>query len=251
MDRRCKSVPERNILAVVLFCSFAFLTISAHTVIAQEAGIRSVTVSGSGFLYVLPDMATVRFGIITVDESPEGARAGNARAATELMNAIRDLGIDDRKIRLDVLRLEADRVYDDGLRRFVEKGFRAVREVTVRLEKLDRIPELISTVVEKGANRIHGISYGLADQRDVELEALKLALKDAKKRAEVMVETLGASLGDVLRVSEQGITVPLPVLQFERMDLAQKSQASTPAPDAFASGEIKVSARVTLVYTIE
>jgi uncharacterized protein YggE len=219
--------------------------------VSAQTEVRSVTVSGTGILRVLPDMATVRFGVVTVDDNPENARAMNAQAAGESMNAIRSLGVEDRKMRLDVLRLEPNQVYDENLRRYVEKGFKAVREVSVILEDMDLLPALIASVVEKGANRIQGISYGLTSKRDEENKALKLAVEDARQRAYVMVKTLGSELGQVLRITEQGVDVPQPVLQFERANMAQKTMASDATPEAYSSGEIEIRASVILVFAIE
>lgn len=250
MIRPCKATCTHVIFAGIALSFAINLSVTAQDVRSGGADIRSVTVSGKGRLYVVPDLATVRFGIVTVDENAEVARTLNAEAASESMNVLRAMGIDERKIRLEALTLEPNRVMDEAVRRFVEKGFRAVREVSVILEDLDRLPELIAGVVQGGANRIQGISYGLKNRRDIELQALKLAMKDAQKRADVMVTTLGVHLGDVLRISEQGVVVPRPVLRMEK-SAGMNELSAAAMPDAFASGEMEIIANVTVVFAIK
>jgi len=249
-----KATVKHRLLQASIACtalSFAIhIPATAQAVDYGGTQVRSITVTGIGRLLVAPDMATVRFGVVTIDDNPEVARSLNAEAASEFMNAVRDMGIEDKKIRLEALRLEPNRVLDEATRRYIEKGFRSVRDVSVKLENLDLLPELIARVVESGANRIQGISYGLSDRRDMELQALKLAMKDAQKRADIMVTTIGAELGDVLRISEQGISVPEPVLRLEK-GAGLNEMATTAAPDAFASGEIEITANVTLVFAIK
>lgn len=226
------------------------LPLGSCTSYAQVTATRTVSVSGMGTVHVLPDQATVRFGVVSVHDDAEFARALNAKAAAKSMDSIKRLNVEERKIKLDVLRLEPNRVFDEQTRRTIEKGFRATREVSVELEDLDLLPQLIANVVGEGANRIQGITYGLQDQRKVELEAIELAIVDAKSRADVMVRTLDAKLGIILSIAEQGVSVPRPALLFERAISSDKMQSNAATPEAFASGEIEVTANVTLVFAI-
>ena len=239
----------RTIVTVFLITLVAALQ-AVPTATGQTAG-RTVTVFGTGVVHVLPDQVNVRFGIVTVDLDPEVARTDNARASAATMNAVRDLGIEERKIQVDALRIQPFREYDPQTRRNVDRGFQAVRDVSVQLIDLETLPTLIAEIVNRGANRIHGIAYELQDAEAAEHEALREALENAKTKASIMVEALGARLGVVLQIREQGTIAPQPqLLQFDT-SVANKSLALEDAnPDAYASGEIDVSAQVTVVFAI-
>jgi len=131
----------------------------------------------------------------------------------------------------------------------VGKGYEAVREVVVELEDLDRLPELIARVVQKGANRLNGITYDLKDRTTARNEALRRAVLNAREKAALMAETLGAELGMALRISEQGVSVPRPVFQVRGETALAKADAS-PTPEAYASGEIEVKASVQIVFEL-
>ena len=241
-----KRIHPRTILTFIMITVVTALA----PVLAQSGAVvgRNVTVSGNGIVHVVPDQATIRFGVVTIDLDPEQARIDNASLSAATMNSIRDLGIEERKIQVNVLRIQPYSEYDPELRRNVDKGFQAVREMRVVLNDIDLLPTLIARIVSEGANRINGITYGLQDESGPEQEALREALLDARQKATIMAETLDARLGTVLQISEQGIVRPQPIqIQFERA-LSMKDAGVEANPDAYASGEIEVTANVTVVF---
>lgn len=230
-----------------------FLITSASVAMAQEhPRERTISVTGEGVLRVVPDMATIRFGIVTRDKNPEEARTQNASAARIAMNAVRDLGIEERKIRLDVLRLQPAREYNQTTRRWEEVGFEATREIVVELDDLDDLPTLVTRVVQGGANRLNNISYGLQDRDLVRNRALQLAVENARDKANLMAATLDVQRGDVMQIHEQGISMP-PMVRREVMEEAalMMKDAAAPEPEAYAAGEIEVRANVHVVFELK
>ncbi len=206
-----------------------------------------VTVQGEGTVSVDPDQAQVRFGIATHHGDPEEARAQNAQASAKAMNRVRALGVPDADMKLETLRLQPRQEYDQENRRYVQVGFEAVREVLVTLKELDKLPTLIAEIVQGGANRLNGVTYDIADREGVRQEALRAAALNARAKAHLLTETLGAKLGAVLEINENGIQIPRSTYQLESM---ARSADAAPEPEAYASGQIEVVARVTVVFEI-
>ncbi len=221
--------------------------------IAQEnPADRTISVSGEGSVTAIPDIATVRFGIVSTAEDPEEARAGNAEAAAAALNSVRDLGVAEQKIKLESLRLRPAREYDRETRRYVEIGFEISRRLVVELDDLDRLPALIAQVVQKGANRLEGISYDLSDRESVRNEALREAVINARKKAELMAGALDTELGQVLRVGEQGIQFPRPLrTELQTADAGVPKTAAVPEPEAYAAGEMEIRANVSVTFALK
>lgn len=214
--------------------------------------VRTISVSGEGVVTVAPDQAILRFGVVTKHENPEEARARNAEASRDAMNAIRELGVEERHLRLETLRLEEEREYNQQTRQYVQIGFQAIRDIRVTLEDLDLLPTVVAKVVQQGANRLHGITYDLIEREAVRNEALRVAALNARKKAALLAEALGADLGQVLTINEQGVHVPRPEVALRQMNMSMRTAAdAAPEPDAYASGEIEVRANVTVVFAIE
>ena len=239
---------------VLAFCVL-FLTefLNSEKLMAQSFNTetRRITVSGEGTITAIPDMATVRFGVVVRNMDPEEARRINAETAREAMNAIRELGIAESKLSLQTLRLQQVREYDSQTRTQVDKGYEASRDLVVTVDNLDLLPKLVTQIVQKGANRLNGISYGLNERDSVKNDALVQAIISAKNKAELMTSALGVDVGHVLQISEQSFSMPTPVLQMESGPRAMMAKSdAAPEPDAFAAGEIEVKAVVQVVFEI-
>jgi len=227
---------------------------SSSPVAAQDTPgpSRTVTVQGEGTVTAAPDQATVRFGIVSEAETAEAARAQNARASKNAMNAVRDLGIADGKIQMQRLQLQPRREYNRQTRTYEEKGYEATRQVVVEMDRLEPLPTLVARVVQQGANRLDGIQYALSNREAVRNEALRAAAESARAKAQLLAETLGADLGGVLQINEQSFDFPQPVYRAQ-MEMAKAASAdqAAPEPDAYAAGEIEVSASVQVTFELQ
>lgn len=209
---------------------------------------RTISVSGEGTVSVEPDQATVRFGVVTQDDDAEVAREENAEVASRAMNTIRDLGIAERKIRMETLRLQPRREYNRETRSYDERGYEAVRQVVVEVDDLELLPTLVARIVQQGANRLDGISYGVADREAVRSEALAEAAQQAQAKAQLLAQTLGAQVGPPRQISEQSFDFPRPSFRVEAAAMAKSDAA--PEPDAYAAGEIEVTASVQVTFDL-
>lgn len=244
-----------SISHISLLLLLSILYIDVHNeLMAQTTNFqRLISVSGEGEVTTVPDMATVRFGIVTRDNDPEEARRINAATARDAMNAIREMGIAESKLRLQTLRLQPVREYDPQTRKQVDKGYEASRELVVLVEDLDQLPLMISQLVQKGANRLNGISYGLKESEKAKDLALSKAVMRAKQKASLMAASLDVEVGEVLQIQEQndGFTVPVVSADTRPQLMMAKSEAAAPEPEAYAAGEIIVKALVRVTFDIK
>ncbi|RMH62722.1 MAG: DUF541 domain-containing protein [Bacteroidetes bacterium] len=229
----------------------AFSLLLALPIMAQDTtSPRTITVSGEGIVRAEPDQAVVRFGVVTQAGDPETARQRNAEAAREAMNAVRALGVPERKLRLETLQLQPRREWDPDTRQWRDQGYEAVRQVVVELDDLERLPALVTEVVQKGANRLDGVSYRLQDEKQARNEALLQAVTEAREKAALMAGALGESLGRVRLINEQSFSVPRPMMRMAAEAVMMADKAA-PEPDAYAAGEIEVRATVQVVFELD
>jgi uncharacterized protein len=215
---------------------------------AQQAE-RTISVSGEGIVRVAPDRATVRFGIVTRAQDPESARRQNEQASRQAMNAVRALGVEERQIRLETLRLVPAREYDPQTRQWREVGFEVVRELSVELDDIDRLPEVVATVVQQGANRLSSVGYDIRDRTRARNAALTEAVANAREKAALLAGAAGAQLGPVLTIAEEAFDFPRPMFRAEMADVAM--QQTPVEPEAYAPGEIEVRARLQVVFRLQ
>ncbi|ACY48344.1 SIMPL domain-containing protein [Rhodothermus marinus] len=214
----------------------------------ETPAVPTITVQGEGVVRVQPDRATLRFAVVTRDLDPEQARRRNAEASRRALNAVRALGIDERKLHLEALTLHPMREYNPDLRRWEEKGYEVQRVLRVELDDLDRLPEVVARVVQQGANRLQGIQYDVSNREAVRLAALQAAVRNAREKARQMLAELNREVGDPIRITEQALEFPRPLW---RADVAAlRTAEAAPEPEAYAAGEIEVRARVEITFAI-
>jgi len=237
----------RSTIAVLVLLGSALAVVPAA---AQDHDRSTVTVSGEGTVTAEPDQAHVRFGVVTRAETAGEARTQNARAAKTAMNAVRGLDVPEEKLRMESLRLQPQYEYNDEENRRELVGYEATRQVVVELDRLDVLPQLVADVVEGGANQLDGIDYQLSNRSQVRNEALRKAAQTAEEKARLLAETLGGRLGDAHTISEQSFDRVRPQPRMARMEMASVGDAAEAEPDAYAAGEIEVSAQVQVTFNL-
>jgi uncharacterized protein YggE len=116
--------------------------------------------------------------------------------------------------------------------------------VRVKLRDIEKIGDVISAASGAGANEISGPSFTLSDDSDVRNDAIELAIADARKRAEVMAKAAGKTLGEIVSVSEAGVSVP-PVYY----DMGTRAAAEAAVP--IEPGQLDVTTSVTVVFELK
>jgi uncharacterized protein YggE len=121
-------------------------------------------------------------------------------------------------------------------------GFVATNIVTVRVRDLDAVGGVLDAVLGEGANTLNGLSFGVADDTALRDAARQAAVADAARKARVLAEAAGVTLGPVTEIVEGGgFGGPFP---SARMDMAM-AEAVPVAP-----GELSLQATVTMTWTI-
>lgn len=207
---------------------------------------RSVTTSGQASVRLAPDRAWVTVGIESRALKPQEAQKKAALAMQAVHQKLESLGIPKDAIRTVAFNLNADWDYTNNRR--VLRGYVVSNHIEVKVDALDRLADVLDQSIAAGANAIHGVRWDLQNRDRVERDALRQAVDDAKQRAEVAVAAAGATLGPVLRISEQRYEArPMP----RDMMMASLKAGEAEAPETpISPGEIEVRATVTVSFSI-
>ena len=214
---------------------------AAHAADAQPP--RSITVQGTGSASARPDLAVARAGIENRAATPNDALAANTKVMNSLMTVFKRFSIAERDI--ETTGFNVNPVYAQPASRGAMEieGYQVSNQVSVRVRDIAKLGELLSALVEAGANRLHGVSFEIADADKLHNEARRAAVEDARHRAELYAAAAGVKIKRVLSIAESGSPAPVPF-----MARAMKAGAES-VP--IAGGEQSVGAGVSVVYEIE
>ena len=227
--------------ALALVLGLTALTSSAQSPAAPSAPV--VVTTGEGIVKRAPDRAWVTVAAESRAKTPQDAQKQNATAMSSVLQKLKGAGIPDEAIQTSAYDLQPEYDYNDG--RQTLRGYVARNSLDVRVDALPKLGEIIDLAVGSGATRISGIRFDLKDRSAVEREALRLAVADARGRAEAAAAGADMKLGAILRIEEQGavVTPPRPMMAM-RAEAAQ--QATTPV----APGELEIRASVTVTSAL-
>lgn len=240
--RRFLKRPAALLISLAVLALFAFAISNLDRQAAaqtdepatQETGSeakRVITVQGHGEVTARPDQATVRLGVQTEAESADEALSQNNVRMQEVISATIEAGVAEDDIQTQGLRLNPvyTRGDDDGGERTLT-GFEAQNSVSITVRNLESLGELLDTTVEAGANTIEGIRFQVEDAQALRAEAREEAMNDAIDKAEQLTELAGAELGEVLTISETGVTPPPRPVALEAEAAAGAAQAVPVSP---------------------
>ncbi|SIS99979.1 hypothetical protein SAMN05421759_10966 [Roseivivax lentus] len=206
--------------------------------------VARLSVTGRGEAVAVPDMATIRLGVVAQEDTAAAALDATSEVAARIIARLESFEIAARDVQTSGLSLQP--VYtrydrDNGKPPEIT-GFRASNQVTVRVRDLDVLGDVLGAVTGDGANSLDGLSFGVSDEAPLLDAARRAAVADARAKAELYAEAAGVSLGRVLSIGEQGGGVPMP------MPMAEMRMAADSVP--IAQGETGYSAQVSVVYEI-
>jgi len=210
----------------------------------MAAGSGAVlTVSGTGQIGAVPDMATVTLGVEVEAPDARGALQLNSARMTEIFAALAAADIAAKDIQTSQLSLYPQRdstgTNQSGALKIT--GFVATNQITVTVRALTHLGAVLDTLTNSGANRIQGISFDLADEQPVLDAARRAAVADAMRKAYLYATAAGLPLGAILSINEGG-SAPMPT-QF-------LSRVAMEAPMPVAEGELTLSATVTIRFAL-
>ena len=210
-----------------------------------------LSVSGTGVVSVKPDRAVIQMAILTEAPTAEKASAQNADSFNVLLKALLDEGIPRDNI--ETVQYTIYPNYDYNAKIPYILGYRAYHVISVtvvptQVADLGKLTgKIIDVAVAAGVNQINSIQFTVSDDKikDLRNDALKEAVLDARKKADVMVAALGVHILAVQQASESSY-LPSPVYYRDAAPVAAGAKAST----ELVPGELNITASVSIVYEI-
>jgi hypothetical protein len=224
----------------------------AETAIAQAGtAMNTITVSASGSVKVDPDIAYVNAAVETKGATAAEAQKANAEKFAAVEKVLYEqFGLGKQDVQTTGFYVQPEYTYTEKDGRKLT-GYTAVHSVRIGYRKLTEIGKLLDALSAAGANRVDGVQFGTEKSDQYELEALKNAMKNADAKANVLAASAKRQVKGVLNIVQGGSSTP-PVLymneaQVKVMDSAAASSAAT----SVQTGQIEISASVTVQYQMQ
>lgn len=205
-----------------------------------------VVVSGEGLVQAVPDRAWITISAESRASNPREAQKRNTEAMTPVLAKLKSAGIPADAIRTIAYDVQYEWEFVNNRR--VGKGYVARNTVDVRVDNIDRVGEYLEIAATSGATSLGGIRFDFKDRAKLEREALRLAVADARAKADAAALGAGRVIDRIIKVEESGGFRPIPVDRvMMRAEVGQAADASFAPPISAGQTEIRAQVTVTAV----
>jgi uncharacterized protein YggE len=236
----------------------------------SDQGFNSITLSGHGEVFAVPDIATIYFSVESSKPTQGGASDEVNTKTKNILDFLKSSGVVEKDIKTENYSSypkysnPAPCVYSGSEIGYPNSpsmmypcpssteskiiGYVVSQSVTVKIRKVDDSSKIIDGINKIGVTNMSGPNLTIDDEDALKAEAKKLAIDDAKAKAKVLAKDLDVRLGKIMSFSDNG-DYPMPYYGGVMMG-ASYDQSVKSAPAEIPKGENTITADVMITYEI-
>lgn len=246
-------------LLVLLFVGSLFLAMKAineskaYKFIGKSPSEQaSVTVTGEGEAFAIPDIATFSFSMTATNKEVLSAQQEVTRKIDAALAFLRENGVAEKDIKTSSYDIYPKYEYNQIVcirtpcptQKQELVGYEVTQAILVKVRDTKKAGTLLGGLGTVGVTNVSGLNFSLDDKDAKQREARGLAIKDAEEKAKQLARDLGVHLGAIRNFSESG-AIPY-YARFAEM----KADGGALAVPEIPAGETKITSQVTITYEI-
>ena len=202
---------------------------------------HTITVSASGKVSLVPDVARLNLGVTITRPTVKAARAAAASAMTNIIATVKAEGVAENDIQTVGLSL-----YPQYARGSSTKivGYTIGNQVQITVRDLDSAGDVVDAAMARGVTEMNGISFEVSDPARAQNDARVSAIAAAEASARAMAAAAHVTLGPVVAISD---ATPYTPIAYPYARAAALSDLATP----IQAGTQDVTVTVTVVFEVD
>jgi len=231
----------------ILIASLSLSACAPTTVVANtQPTQRLLNVTGSGSVYLKPDVAYINIGVHTELATAAEAVAENSGQTGKVIEALKKFGLKDADIRTAYFSIYPSVQYNPQTNERTGMMYVVDNSVYVTVRDIEKLGDLLDATLSAGANSVNSIQFDVEDKSEAMKEARDAAVKDAEVQATELAAAAGITLGDLQRLDFYS-TVPSEVFPGYGKGGGGAEAAAVP----IQTGQLTVTATVSMSYEIK
>jgi uncharacterized protein YggE len=205
----------------------------------------TIVTTGEAIVRRVPDQAWVTAAVESRAKTPGDAQRQNAAAMAAVQQRLIGSGVPKANLRTLGYTVQQEIDYVNGRR--VPREYVARNALEVRLDDVSATGDVLDAAIQAGATSIAGVRFDLKDRAGAEREALRLAVVDARARADALAAGAGQTIDRVLRIVDTRQSfAPAP----RPMAMARAVADSADSTPAIEPGVVEIHAQAQLTVAI-
>lgn len=204
-------------------------------------------ISAEGRTTRVPDIATIRAGVVSQGATAAAALSDNAQRMARVLAAVKRAGVADRDLQTATVQLQPQYRYGENVPPTIT-GYQATNTLSVRFRDIAKSGNVLDALVAQGANQIDGPNLSI-DRPDAALdEARTDAVRRAQARAELYAKAAGMRVTRIVSITESGADAGGPERPMMIRAMAARSDAMEKT--SIAPGERDVTVNVSVRFLL-
>jgi len=225
---------------IILFTAFS--TMSQAQEFIKPMPLISVT--GEGKIKVVPDQAFISVSVETKGNNATDVKKQNDIAVEKVIQFIKKSKLPKEDVQTKRVSLNPQYDYDKKKYNYI-----ATQTIEILMKDLNLYDGVMEGLVDSGINRINTVEFRSSKLEIHQAEARKLAMRDAKAKADDYVSVLGQKAGKAFTINDNTqVDYPRPMMYAMASDKAEAGGASK---ETLAIGEINITANVSVSFILE
>lgn len=179
------------LLAFTLFLSF-FLNASAQS----DTENSQISVSATGVSYVTADLIQFQVNITQFNEDARKAFETHKEQEKYLTELLLEEGVADSSITANPISISHINRYNNN----GEKGYETQQQIMILLDDVSQFESMQIKLIENGFTNFSG-SFSAKNLGKAGDEALKKAVEEARRKAELLADAAGKEIVDVITIN--------------------------------------------------
>lgn len=229
----------------VLFIALILTLTAAVSAMAES----TITVNGTGEIRISADTAVISLGVNARDKDVLKAQQKVNESIAAIRTALIGQGVKEENINTEFINIYAAYDYQNGEEMLA--AYNASSTLAIKVTDMESVGTLIDSAFAAGANTLNGISFSASDTEEAESEAMRKAVEDAQKKAEVLAQASGLKITGILTINEGGVynyENSIGNVNAMRMDTAE---AKEDAGTVVQAAKLIVNATVSITFSAE
>ena len=225
---------------ILIVCLFSITT----NISAQSS---SVTVEGNAEINVVPDQASLNLSVELDGRNLSAITKRVAETTNDFLALTDELNIKRNDVMTSGVNINPRYRYENKTGRRIFDGYNISRSIQVDLKNIDQLGSIIERSTAQGINNIAAPIFRFSQEDQIIQSLHTLAVQDAIKRAEALVDPLNASLGKALKIDASSIqSISPPMMEMRALDIN-----SSLSEQSYSVGQINYSQSVLATFEIK
>ncbi|MFZ4714988.1 MAG: SIMPL domain-containing protein [Bacteriovoracaceae bacterium] len=230
-----------------------YLTLSLLLLLALSTAYateKTVTVSGECSHYITSDRGSLIMTVENVDKNVKVANSQTSETYAALKTALEKMNLKDFDLETTEYSVYEHKVWENN--KNVSKGYKSRMGLKLSTSEIAKLGDVMVIANKHSVTEIGSLQSYVSDEKmkGMEIDCLKEASLDAKKKAEALAMSLGAKIDGILSVSEANISNHYPQPVFAKSMAMSGGSAEMASPDV-AGGKEKYTLKIQTTFKLE